>query len=295
MIIYRQKLKISSKPYKYSDSERFNLGIVVVDKPKGWLSRKASRKLKNLVEVVKSGHAGTLDPAVTGVLPIFLQKGTKLTGVMSIAPKRYHGWMKINKEVTKAQIEKARKHFTGKIKQLPPKISAVKRVLRVREIYSFKILKINGRDIEYDIQCEAGTYIRKLCHDFGEFLKTGGHMTKLERTEAGPFTLKDTITFDKIKAKYQKKDYSFVRPIEDAVGHLNKVWVDDKVLPMLKNGSPVFSPGVVAMNDKIKVNETVAIFTRKNQLAAIGLAEMNSADMKKSSRGMAVKTDIVLL
>ncbi len=294
-IIYCQDIKLASKPYKWEPEEMFNCGVINLNKPRGWFCRKVTRKLNNLLEISKSGHAGTLDPLVTGVLPVFLQKGTKLTSIVSIAGKRYHGFMKLHKEVSKSEIERARRHFTGKITQLPPKLSAVKRVERVREIYFFNILSIKGRDIEFDVGCQAGTYIRKLCHDFGEYLKVGAHMGVLERTQAGPFKLKDSISFDRVSEKYKKKDYSFLLPVETAAEHLGKVWVDDDVLPRLKHGSPVFAPGIVAMHSEINKGDTVAIMTRKQRLAGIGLAQMTSSQMKKSKKGMAVKTDIVMI
>jgi H/ACA ribonucleoprotein complex subunit 4 len=301
-ILVRQKVKISKfKPR--SAEELFACGVVNLDKPAPMLSKKVSRKVKGILEIWKAGHAGTLDPAVTGVLPIFLAKARKLSGILTNAGKEYYCWLRIHDDISDAKIKQAIKKFTGKIQQLPPKICAVKRVVREREVYYTEWIKRERNTVEVIIGCQAGTYIRKWCHDIGEYLETGAHMAKLIRTKAGPFVLKDSVSMDKVKANYdkymKKKDDKLIQeiimPIEDAVSFIPKVWVDDQVLPYLKNGSPVFAPGIIQVEDDIKKGDLVACFTTKNRLASVGFADMTSKDMIKKPKGMAVKTDVVML
>jgi len=301
-ILVRQKAKVRKfKPR--SAPELFDCGVVNLDKPAPMLSKKAARKLKNMLEIWKAGHAGTLDPAVTGVLPVFLAKGRKLSGILTNAGKEYHCWMRVHGEVSNAKIKQALKKFTGKIKQLPPKISAVKRVERIREVYYIDYIKKKQNTYEFIVGCQAGTYIRKLCHDIGEYLGTGAHMAKLIRTKAGPFKLKGTIKLDDVAKLYKEymktKDDKLIRriiqPIEAATDFLPKVWIDDQVLPRLKNGSPIFAPGVVQLDDDIKKGDLVACFSTDNRLASVGFAEMTSQQMLKQNKGLAIKTDIVML
>jgi H/ACA ribonucleoprotein complex subunit 4 len=301
-ILIRDKIKISKlKPH--GAEELFSCGIVNLDKPAPSFSRASARKVKGILEVWKAGHAGTLDPAVTGVLPVFLSKATKLSGILTNAGKEYHCWLRIHEDVSDAKIKAAIKKFTGKIQQLPPRISAVKRVVREREIYYVDWINRERNTVEVIIGCQAGTYIRKWCHDIGEHLGTGAHMAKLIRTKAGPFQLKDSITLDKVKANYvayrksgdDKLIQSIMQPIEKAVEFLPKVWVDDDTLPRIAHGSPLFAPGILQVEDDIKIGDLVACMTTKSRIASVGYAEMSSKQMIKAKTGMAVKTDAVML
>lgn len=180
-ILTKQKSKRIGKLKKRSGEELLKFGIVVLDKPADIRSIHCGNKIKSILEVAKVGHAGTLDPMVTGVLPIMLGKAVKLSTALSKAGKVYRGLMKFHKEISEKEVRSAFKKFTGKIRQLPPRISAVKRVLRTREIYFLNLLKFENEEAEFLVGCEAGTYIRKLCHDIGEHLKVGAHMSKLDR------------------------------------------------------------------------------------------------------------------
>lgn len=301
-ILVREKVKISKFKPRNAE-ELLNCGIVNLNKPAPKLSKIAARNVRSILEIWKAGHAGTLDPAVTGVLPVFLAKATKLSGILTNAGKEYHCWLRVHDDVSDAKVKSAIKKFSGKIQQLPPRISAVKRVVRTREIYYVQWIKREKNTIEVIIGCQAGTYIRKWCHDIGEHLGTGAHMAKLIRTKAGPFRLKDCVTLDKVKANYatylkSKKDnliQEIIQPIESAIDFLPKVWIDDDVLPRLAHGSPVFSPGILQVEDDIKKKDLVVCMTTKNRLASVGYAEMDSKNMIKSEKGMAVKTDVVML
>lgn len=303
VLVRHPRIKIAKEPYKPSVDELFLCGVVNLDKPAHMLSRAAVRKVKNILEVPKAGHAGTLDPAVTGALPVFLQKGTKLTGILSEAGKRYEGLMRLHGGVSDEKLKEGFKHFTGKIIQTPPKLSAVKRVPREREVYWFEITKREERNVWFDVGCQAGTYIRKLCHDLGERLGCGAHMRKLRRLQAGPFKIEDSVSLDKVAKNYksflktgeEQLVREIVLPIEGAVNHLGWVWIDPEVKEKLKHGSPIFASGIAALHTNIKEGDFVAIMLPNNQLAGIGIAKMSSEKMLKANRGLAVKTDIVMI
>jgi len=236
------------------------------------------------------------------VLAIPLNKATKIAGVLSEADKTYEGVMKLHKDVSDAKIKAAFKKFTGVIEQLPPKISAVKREVRKRKIYLFKFIKREKNKVWFRVKCQHGTYIRKLCHDVGEYLKVGAHMWRLRRIESGAFKEKDTVSLEELKKNYKKfletKSESYIRkiiqPIEASVKHLGKIWIDKEVIKPLKHGSPIFVPGIIQLSEFEK-NDWVAVLNQKNKLCAIGKATVTSAQIKKLKKGLAIKTDIVLI
>jgi len=193
--------------------------------------------------------------------------------------------------------------FIGKIKQLPPIKSAVKRQWRFRTIYYIEILDIDGQDVLFRVGCQAGTYIRKLCHDMGTAMGTGAHMAELRRTKAGPFyeenlapliDVKDAYTFYKEEGN-EKWLRKIIQPIEKGVEHLPKVWVTDSAVDTLCHGADLAVPGVASVETDIQLGEIVAVMTLKGELIALGESRMVSKDMQKKPKGIAIKTNKVFL
>src|SRR3989344_3901169 len=160
----KESLGIFGKdPQERTTEELINYGIVNIDKPKGPTSHQVSAYLQKILGIEKAGHSGTLDPGVTGVQPIALGKATRITEFFLTAPKEYIALMHLHRDFEEEKIKETFQKLIGKISQLPPLKSAVKRQLRTREIYETEILEIKGRDILFRIRCQAGTYIRKFC------------------------------------------------------------------------------------------------------------------------------------
>jgi len=183
-------------------------GILNIDKSSGPTSFNISdfirKKMTNL-GVRKTSHFGTLDPKVTGVLPIALNRACKLTGYFLGHDKEYIGVMKLHEEIELGKIQKViDEKFIGKIKQVPPVRSSVKRREREREIKKFEILEKDGLNLLFAVECEGGTYIRKLIHDLGKELGVGAHMLELRRIRAGIFSEENSINL-----------YEFERAVED--------------------------------------------------------------------------------
>lgn len=169
--------EFGKSPKERTTEELIDYGIVNIDKPKGPTSHQTSDYVKKILKIKKAGHSGTLDPAVTGVQPVALGKATRITQFLLTAPKEYVCLMHLHQEVEEEKIRNTTEQFIGKIQQLPPIKSAVKRELRTREIYEFEILEINGKDVLFRVRCQAGTYIRKLClHPQTEILTKEGLM-----------------------------------------------------------------------------------------------------------------------
>jgi H/ACA ribonucleoprotein complex subunit 4 len=193
---------------KRTIGELLEFGILNIDKPAGKTSFEVDQIVLNLLGSKKTSHFGTLDPMVTGVLPIGLNRACKLSDYFMHRDKVYIGKMRIHSDISKEKLEEEIKNFEGKIKQTPPVRSSVKRVERERTINKFEVLKINGKDVEFLADVEAGTYIRKLISDLGE--KIGGaHMTELRRIRAGIFEEKDSFSieeFEKAVKKWKSKN-----------------------------------------------------------------------------------------
>ena len=302
--------KESETDYKYgcSPSERkteeiINYGIVNIDKPKGPTSHQVADYVQKILHINKSGHSGTLDPAVTGVLPVALDKGTRIVQGLLTAGKEYVAIMHLHKEVDEKTLrETIQKNFLGKIMQMPPIKSSVKRQLRPRTVYYLDILEIDGKDVLFKVGTEAGTYIRKLIHDLGQKLKVGAHMAELRRTKAGPFDESTLVTLHELQDAYyfwkQENNEKFIRkviqPVENGANHLPKVWVFDTTVESLCHGSDLKVPGIGKLNDNINENDTVAIMTLKDELVALGTAKMDSGNMMKD-KGIAVQTEKVFM
>jgi H/ACA ribonucleoprotein complex subunit 4 len=305
-VLVRREAETSPKfgldPSKRSTEDLLDYGIVNIDKPKGPTSHQVSAYVQQITGLPKSGHSGTLDPQVTGVLPIALSKATKVVQALLTAGKEYVCVMHLHKDVTEAQVREACDDFVGRIKQLPPKKSAVKRQERFRKIYYLEILEIEEKDVLFKVGCQAGTYIRKLCHDIG--VKLGGaHMAELRRTKAGPFGEASLITLqdltDAIWYWRNEKDDAMLRrmvmPMERAVDHLPKVWVVDTAIDTLCHGANLKVPGIAKVEDDIQPDEPVAVLSLKGELVAMGQAKMASRDMVKFGKGIAVKTERVFM
>ena len=190
-----EKLKQSK-----SIDELLEFGIINIDKPAGMTSFDVVYKIRKMLNLRKASHFGTLDPMVTGVLPIALNRACKLTGFFIRHDKEYVGEMRIHEDIELEKIKKMIKEkFIGKIIQLPPVKSRVKRQEREREIMKFDLLEKNGKIIKFHTEVEGGTYIRKLIHDLGRALGIGAHMVKLRRTRAGIFLEKDSIKLEKFE------------------------------------------------------------------------------------------------
>ncbi len=183
-----------------SIQELLEFGIINIDKPAGCTSFDVVDKIRRILKLRKASHFGTLDPMVTGVLPIALNRACKLTGFFIGEDKEYVGEMRIHEDIELEKIEKMiREKFIGKIIQLPPVKSRVKRQEREREVMKFDLLEKNGQNIKFHAEVQGGTYIRKLIHDLGQALGINAHMTKLRRTRAGIFLEKDSVKLEDLE------------------------------------------------------------------------------------------------
>ncbi len=241
-----------------SIQQLLNFSIINLDKPSGPTSFTVSNYIMKSLKVSKTSHMGTLDPMVSGVLPVLLGRACRLSNYFMHSDKEYVGIMRLHAEVSKSELNKVIKEFIGHIKQLPPVRSSVKRAERIREVKSFDILEIDGKDVLFRTKVQAGTYIRKLCSDMGDKLG-GAHMLELRRTQASIFkesdhNFIDLHTFDSLVEEYKKGNPEPLTKIlipadEEIKKVLPVVEISDKNLKQLFTGKPLMKEDFLNIKD----------------------------------------------
>ncbi|MFQ6012343.1 MAG: RNA-guided pseudouridylation complex pseudouridine synthase subunit Cbf5 [Thermoplasmata archaeon] len=290
-------------PQARTVEELLEAGMVVVDKPQGPTSHQVSAWVRDLLGVGKAAHGGTLDPRVTGVLPIALGRGVRVLDALHVGDKVYVGVLRLHQDLPQENVAEAFGEFVGEIYQTPPLRSAVKRTLRVRRIHELQLLEHRGRDYLFRVRCEAGTYIRTLCVDLGEALGVGAHLQDLRRTRTAGLSeetavplsaLRDAFTFwkeDREEAEIRR----ILRPMEELVGHLRRLVVKDTAVEALCHGAPLMVPGILEADPAVASGELVALLTRKGEAVALGRARKATSDLQTAQKGVAVDLERVLM
>jgi tRNA pseudouridine55 synthase len=254
--------------------------VINLNKDRGFTSQDAVTAVKKLLKVRKAGHAGTLDPLATGVLLVCLNEATKVTGLLSDLGKEYRVTAKLGESTdtydaegritaktgdfhfSLADIAAALEKFRGEIEQVPPMYSAVKRGGRPlyelarqgievdREtrrvtISSIEVLRYEEPSLTFVVACSKGTYVRTLCHDLGEMLGVGAHMTDLVRTRIGGFTVEDAARLDELPLKA-----AALHTLDAALRHVPVIALDADGARRVRHGNPVgYAPGQLRGGD----------------------------------------------
>jgi H/ACA ribonucleoprotein complex subunit 4 len=291
-------------PEKRSLQQHLSLGAINLDKTSGPTSHEVAAWVKRILEVEKAGHSGTLDPKVTGILPVLLNNATRIMDTLLLAGKEYICLMRVHKPVPKKRIMEVCQEFMGPIYQKPPLKSSVVKELRVRTIYYLDILEIEEQHVLMRVGCQAGTYIRKLCFDIGLALGCGANMEELRRTRAGPFREDGTLVTlhqlaDAASNWKERGDEAGLRrciqPVEAALAHLPRLVIADNAVDAICHGAPLAAPGLLQLQTDITKGETAAFFTLKGEAVAVGPAQMNSREMLESKSGIVALTERVIM
>ena len=257
---------------------------MVLDKPYGLGSTSAVGKVRWLYTAQKAGHAGTLDPLATGILPIALGEATKTVPFMVDAKKAYQFTLTFGNNTdtwdtegkvtetsdvrpTEAEILAALPEFIGDIEQIPPRFSAIKVdgkrsydlarsgevvALKPRQVTvdNFELLSYDGQAATFEVDCGKGTYIRSLARDLAAMLGTCGHVTMLRRTRVGPFTLAQSFTLDALEKLCHRDAVSdALRPVETALDDIPVLALTEQEANELKHGRAiVLTPSLAAEN-----------------------------------------------
>lgn len=285
-------------------------GIILINKEKEYTSHDVVYKIKKLLNE-KVGHTGTLDPMATGVLPLLVGKGTLCSKYLINHDKIYKVKLELGKKTATADIEgkiieekevqkdtfekdnieKTFETFIGKQQQIPPIYSAIKvngkklyeyarkgQEVKIEprdiEIYYMKLLNIDEENlqIEFEVSCSKGTYIRSLCEDIAGKLGTVGFMKELQRIKVGEFELKDTVTIKDIEENIENEEFfekHFIS-IEKLFKNKDKIELDNKKLEMFLNGVKLKLNGITTNN----ANDIYRIYNN-NKFIGIGVIENN--------------------
>ncbi len=301
-------MALRGPPEERSPEALLEFGVVNLDKPPGPSSHQVSGWLRDAVAetleaadadvtVEKAAHAGTLDPKVTGCLPVMLGTATRLAPAFLEGQKEYVAVLECHAPVP-ADVESVVAEFEGPIYQKPPRKSAVARRLRVREVYDLEVLETDDRRVLLRIRCESGTYVRKLCHDLGLALGTGAHMGDLRRTATEPFddrTLYSAHDFLDALAFWLEDDdpdrlYEVVDPGERILADLPGVTIAESAAEQVAEGAPVYAPGVLEADDADR-DDLVACYTPDGAAVCLG----RLVDDPDSKEGTVVDLERVLV
>ena len=285
-------------------------GVLTIKKEAGWTSHDVVAKVRHLLGGVKVGHAGTLDPAATGVLPVLIGRGTRIAEYLVEWDKEYRAVLrlgettdtqdatgtvlanKVSDQVTSEAIHEVVDRFRGPIEQVPPMYSAVKvggvplyksaragktiaRNARTIVIHTLEVLAIQGRDVTLRIICSKGTYVRTLCADIGEALGVGAHMLALERRRVGPLTIDHALTVDEVVTRHALGRLGDdLLSLDHALLRLGIAVVDAQTADRARHGTPVPAAKILRwerMDDGgTGVHRPVRIHDTEGRLVAIG-------------------------
>ena len=254
-------------------------GIIIIDKPQGWTSMDVCAKLRRLMGEKRVGHAGTLDPMATGVLPVFVGRATRAVEFAEKGSKEYVATLRLGQvtdtqdstgrvlethpvTATRADLERVLPRFTGEILQIPPMYSALKRdgkklyelarkgkvverEPRPITIYELEVLEqLSETEYRLRFRCSKGTYIRTLCHDIGAALGCGGVMAALRRTSAAGFDLSQAVTMDAVTAAAERGEAAgLLLPVDTYFKEYPALAISGEAERRCRNGNRFPSPG----------------------------------------------------
>ncbi|HJQ93340.1 MAG TPA: RNA-guided pseudouridylation complex pseudouridine synthase subunit Cbf5, partial [Candidatus Thermoplasmatota archaeon] len=295
--------KYGKRPAERTVPELLAAGVVPLDKPAGPTSHQVAAWLRNALGIEEVGHGGTLDPKVTGALPVTINGAVKSVAALLTAGKEYVAVLRLHEDRDEGAVKAAAAQFVGKVTQTPPVRSAVARRPRVRRIYYLDVLEVSGRDVLFRVGCQAGTYVRNLCVDLAKALGTKGHMQELRRTRTGLFTEDDLVTLhDCIDAKAfwdsdkdERPMRRVVKPVEAVTAHLNAIVLRDSAVDAVCHGAPLACIGVAQLDAGIEAGEQVALYTLKGELVALAEAKMTSHQVMEADKGIAATPSRVVL
>ena len=300
-------INAGSSPTQRPLEEHLKYGVINLDKPANQSSHEIVVWIKKILEVEKTGHSGTLDPKVTGCLIVCLNRATRLVKAQQSAGKEYVGIVKFHNPIEdKSQVEECLKRLQGACFQRPPLISSVKRELRIRTIYDYKLIEFDKEKnmAIFWISCEAGTYVRTMCVHMGLLAKTGGHMQELRRVRSGILkedesmvTMHDVLDAQYVYKQTKKEDYlrRVVRPLEILLTNYPRIVIKDSAVNAICYGAKLTVPGVLRFEANIENGKEIVLITTKGEAVAIAIAEMTSSVLASCDYGIVYKTKRVIM
>jgi len=287
-------------------------GVLVIDKPKGWTSHDVVARVRKILKVKKAGHGGTLDPLATGVLPVYLDEGTKLVPFNLEGTKEYLATMKLGQETdtldangkvisekkgfhcSREEIEKVLGQFRGSIQQVPPHFSAIKQgglplykraragekpslTKRETTIHALSLKEVSLPLVTLEVTCGRGTYIRSLCADIGRALGCGAHLVELRRLRSGKFTIEQALSLNDLsRLVEQEKAEARIIPLKNGVDVSGEIWVERGTAERVRRGQPLrLSDLPEDQRRQMKRGQRVGLLHGSDQLLAIAESQVD--------------------
>jgi len=238
------------------------------------------------------------------VLPVAFEDATKAIQAFLLSGKTYVCVVQLHDDVAEQTIRDTFAEFSGEIFQRPPLRASVKRIVRRRTIYALEILEIEGRSVLFRADCQAGTYMRKICSDIGEAIGRGAHMSELRRTRAGPFdedrnlcSMYDLLeAYDDWKSGRDEEGLrKIVRPVEEAFKFIPKIYIRDSAVDAICHGADLAIPGVVKLDEGIMNKTPLVLMSLKGEAVALAKALMPTEQIVEQNHGIAAKTVRVIM
>lgn len=313
LLVNQDKMAIKSTDYNPSGCgtmptnrpirEYLKYGVITIDKPANPSSHEVVTWVKNILECEKTGHSGTLDPKVTGVLTICLNRATRLTKSQQNAGKTYVCCIEFDKETTIEKFKDACQKLTGHLYQRPPLMCAVKRDIRLRWVYEINIIEFTPKKALFEVKCEAGTYIRTLCTHIGLYIGCGAVMADLRRTQSGLTEENECVTLHDLQDAYhlykttneEKYLRKVVKPLETLLIDYPRIIIKDSAVNAICYGGQLSVPGILKYDKNFDTDSTVVLITMKGEAVALVKPLVPSCQLGEMSRGIIAKTKRVIM
>ncbi len=275
-------------------------GLLVIDKPRGPSSHQVTAWAGEILGA-RVGHAGTLDPGVSGILTVMIGKAVRLAPLLLSEEKEYICLARLHGDPAAGRVEAALAEFTGRIYQRPPKKSAVARNLRIRMVHEIELLDADGRLLMMRVRCDAGTYIRSLCHHLGLALGTGAHMVELRRTRSGQFDESQSCTLQDLADAAEAARLgdpcilqSLIQSPKNALAYLPKVILRDTAVDAVCHGAVLARQGVSSY-DEFGKGAVVVLTTSCGELVALGRPLVSSKEAGILKCGLIISPSTVFM
>lgn len=300
-------LAFGCSPLKRDMDQYIKSGFINLDKPANPSSHEVVSWIKRILGLQKTGHSGTLDPKVTGCLIVCLERATRLVKSQQGAGKEYVCVFRLHENMDDVhKVRQALNKLKGAQFQRPPLISAVKRQLRVRNVYDNELLEYDSEQNMgvFWVSCEAGTYIRTMCVHLGLQLATGAQMQELRRVRSGIQGEQDALVtmHDILDAKWlldHHKDESYMRraikPLEAMLVSHKRIIMKDSAVNAVCYGAKIMLPGVLRYENGIEMNEEIVICTTKGEAICLAIALMTTSTISSCDHGVVAKIKRVIM
>jgi H/ACA ribonucleoprotein complex subunit 4 len=288
-------------PFPPEILERLAAGsFLLIDKPRGPSSHQVTAWARDLLGVERAGHAGTLDPNVSGLLWVGVGPALKLLPLMLEFPKRYVGLVTFHGPVDPKDLGRVVEEFTGPIYQTPPVRSAVKRERRVRTIHRMSVVERTKDAALLDLVADSGTYVRTLAADLGDALGVGGNLVELRRTGTGPFREESSASLATLadaasRARSGSPDTlaQLLHPMDEVLREFPHLVLKEAAASAVAHGAGLATGGIASVSRPFATGASLVLVTRTGTLIATGTALADSTALSTRRSGWVVRPDRV--